>query len=80
MCRLPIELMARIVEFTRNPLPAAQDKDVTWKHLCQPELVTLMRTSRVSSLILSYTMSADSVDDLPPGRSPPLQRSCYRQF
>jgi hypothetical protein len=51
MCRLPVELMARIIELSRRPLPPVPDDDWTskWKDLCQPELATLMRTSRVSS-------------------------------
>jgi hypothetical protein len=73
MCRLPIELMALIIGFTRKPLPPAKMDDVTWKDLCQPDLATLMRTSRASALISLQPAKADRVDAASAGRSSSLQ-------
>jgi hypothetical protein len=54
MCRLPIELMALIIEFSRKPLPFVPDEEAPisskWKDVCQPELATFMRVSKVSLL------------------------------
>jgi hypothetical protein len=47
MCRLPVELMTRIIELTRQPLPEAGDETVTRKTLCQNELASFMRVSKV---------------------------------
>jgi len=52
MCRVPIELMALIIKFSRKPLPFVPDEDApvssTWKDVCQPELAKFMRVSKVS--------------------------------
>lgn len=50
MCRLPVELMARIIELVQQPLPEVGDQKAERKDLCQNELATFMRVSRVSNL------------------------------
>jgi hypothetical protein len=86
MCRLPIELMALIIKFSRKPLPFVPDEEAPiaskWKDVCQPELATFMRVSKVS---LSYwsqlgQVSADSSDDLFHYSTFTLQGSGYWQF
>lgn len=47
MRRLPIELMTRIIELVHNPLPEAGDVLATRKTLCQNELASFMRVSKV---------------------------------
>jgi len=51
MCRLPLDLMTRIIEMVRVPLPVPGDPAVTWDDLRQQDLATLMRVSRVSPVI-----------------------------
>jgi hypothetical protein len=50
MCRLPLDLMRKIIEVVKQPLPRPGDPDVTWKDLNQADLVSLMRASRVRLL------------------------------
>jgi hypothetical protein len=50
MCRLPVELMARIIELVQQPLPKAGDPKAERKDLCQNELASFMRVSKVSDL------------------------------
>ena len=59
MCRLPLDLMTRIIEMVRVPLPCPGDPRVTWSDLRQQDLATLMRTSRVSCFLLSRMCLAD---------------------
>ena len=50
MCRLPVELMARIIELVKRPLPEIGDPEATMKELCQNDLASLMRVSKVRQL------------------------------
>lgn len=50
MCRLPLDLMTRIIEMVQVPLPYPGEPGVTWERLRQRDLATLMRVSRVSLL------------------------------
>jgi hypothetical protein len=54
MCRLPLDLMTRIIEMVHVPLPVPGDPCVTWDELRQQDLATLMRVSRVSPVIFHY--------------------------
>ena len=47
MCCLPVELMARIIELVKQPLPEIGDSKATMKELCQNDLASLMRVSKV---------------------------------
>lgn len=49
MCRLPLDLMTRIIGLVRVPLPSPGNPFRTWDDLRQRDLATLMRVSRVSS-------------------------------
>jgi hypothetical protein len=49
MCRLPLDLMTRIIGLVRVPLPSPGTPFRTWDDLRQRDLATRMRVSRVSS-------------------------------
>jgi hypothetical protein len=59
MCRLPVELMARIIELVQQPLPEVGDPKAERKDLCQNELATLMRVSKVSHLPFPSSIICD---------------------
>jgi hypothetical protein len=48
MCRLPLDIMHRIIGFVKQPLPEPDEYRVGPKDLAQNGLATLMRVSRVS--------------------------------
>lgn len=47
MCRFPEDVMRRIIFFVQQPLPTPDQTDVTWEHLDQKGLSTMMRVCRV---------------------------------
>jgi hypothetical protein len=54
--------MRKIISYLQQPLPSANQTNVTWKELNQKDLSTMMRVSRVHpSLMILGT--ADKVDD-----------------
>jgi len=80
MCRLPVELMVRIVELVRQPLPEIGDPKATMKELCQNNLASLMRVSKVTSRSLLHTLilEPDEIDDLLLGSTAVVQGSGRR--
>jgi hypothetical protein len=64
MCRLPEDVMRKIISYLQQPLPAINQPDVTWKELNQRHLSTMMRVSRVRLLLMTHMNMADTLDDL----------------
>ena len=64
MCRLPEDVMRKIISYLQQPLPAVNQPDVTWKELNQKDLSTMMRVSRVRLLLMTHMDTADTVDDI----------------
>jgi len=76
MCRLPEDVMRKIISYLRKPLPAVNQPDVTWKELNQKDIATMMRVSRVRLLLWIQMKTTDTVDDILYRRSVALQGSC----
>jgi hypothetical protein len=64
MCRLPEDVMRKIISHLQRPLPSVDQLDVSWKELSQKDLSNMMRVSRVRSILMTHMGTADIVDDL----------------
>ena len=64
MCRLPEDVMRKIISYLHKPLPAVNQPDDTWKELNQKDLATMMRVSRVRLLPGIQMKTTDTVDDI----------------
>jgi hypothetical protein len=81
MCRLPLDLMTRIIEMVHVPLPVPGDPSVTWDNLRQRDLATLMRVSRVGPdyIIHEHRCKLTHTVDLFHRCTVTLQGSCGQQ-